>query len=144
MLVLQVKVVFFGTGKVKVNTIRSVAAEILSQETITGLILVLQNQVTDRALKAIELFTFKVEIFQVHAYIYLFSFLFFCWDNFKAVTPISFPSCCLVKITDLLVNLTEHVLSLRHRVLNDGEKKALLKQYNIEEKQVHLFISWIF
>ncbi|CAN7095253.1 unnamed protein product [Brassica rapa subsp. narinosa] len=99
----KVKVVFFGTGKVKVNTIRSVAAEILSQETITGLILVLQNQVTDKALKAIELFTFKVEIFQ---------------------------------ITDLLVNLTKHVLSLRHRVLTDGEKKALLKQFNIEEKQL--------
>ncbi|WZZ17759.1 hypothetical protein YC2023_110848 [Brassica napus] len=79
----KVKVVFFGTGKVKVNTIRSVAAEILSQETITGLILVLQNQ-----------------------------------------------------ITDLLVNLTKHVLSLRHRVLTDGEKKALLKQFNIEEKQL--------
>ncbi|CAF2112399.1 hypothetical protein Bca4012_095487 [Brassica carinata] len=99
----KVKVVFFGTSKVKVNTIRSVAAEILSQETITGLILVLQNQVTDKALKAIELFTFKVEIFQ---------------------------------ITDLLVNLTKHVLSLRHRVLTDGEKKALLKHFNIEEKQL--------
>ncbi|KAF8102107.1 hypothetical protein N665_0201s0394 [Sinapis alba] len=99
----KVKVVFFGTGMVKVNTIRSVAAEILSQETITGLILVLQNHVTSNALKAIELFTFKVEIFQ---------------------------------ITDLLVNLTKHVLSLRHRVLNDQEKKALLKQFNIEEKQL--------
>ena len=128
------KVVFFGTGKVKVNTIRSVAAEILSQETITGLILVLQNQVTDKALKAIELFTFKVEIFQVHTYIYIY--FFFVGDNFNALTP-SFPCCCLVKITDLLVNLTKHVLSLRHRVLTDGEKKALLKQFNIEEKQVH-------
>lgn len=133
----QVKVVFFGTSKVKVNTIRSVAAEILSQETITGLILVLQNQVTDKALKAIELFTFKVEIFQVHTYyMYTYILFFFVGDNFKAVTP-SFPSCCLVKITDLLVNLTKHVLSLRHRVLTDGEKKALLKQFNIEEKQVH-------
>lgn len=72
-LVFQVKVVFFGTGMVKVNTIRSVAAEILSQETITGLILVLQNHVTSNALKAIELFTFKVEIFQVYMYTYISS-----------------------------------------------------------------------
>nr|AAM66962.1 putative DNA-directed RNA polymerase 23kD subunit [Arabidopsis thaliana] len=61
----KVKIVFFGTSMVKVNAIRSVVADILSQETITGLILVLQNHVTNQALKAIELFSFKVEIFQI-------------------------------------------------------------------------------
>ncbi|KAG7561162.1 RNA polymerase Rpb5 N-terminal [Arabidopsis thaliana x Arabidopsis arenosa] len=61
----KVKVVFFGTGMVKVNAIRSIAADVLSQETITGLILVLQSHVTKQALKAIELFSFKVEIFQI-------------------------------------------------------------------------------
>ncbi|CAH2063886.1 unnamed protein product [Thlaspi arvense] len=99
----KVKVVFFGTGTVKVNGIRSVAAEVLSQETITGLILVLQSHVTNQALKAIELFSFKVEIFQ---------------------------------ITDLLVNVTDHVLKPRHRILNDEEKAALLKKFSIEEKQL--------
>jgi DNA-directed RNA polymerase I, II, and III subunit RPABC1 len=64
-LLVQVKIVFFGTSMVKVNAIRSVVADILSQETITGLILVLQNHVTNQALKAIELFSFKVEIFQI-------------------------------------------------------------------------------
>ncbi|CAL9246082.1 unnamed protein product [Arabidopsis halleri] len=61
----KVKVVFFGTGMVKVNAIRSIAADVLSQETVTGLILVLQSHVTNQALKAIELFSFKVEIFQI-------------------------------------------------------------------------------
>lgn len=69
-LIFQVKVVFCGTGMVKVNAIRSIAADVLSQETITGLILVLQSHVTNQALKAIELFSFKVEIFQVYKYIY--------------------------------------------------------------------------
>ncbi|ESQ44366.1 hypothetical protein EUTSA_v10006218mg [Eutrema salsugineum] len=99
----KVKVVFFGTGMVKVNAIRTVAADVLSQETISGLIMVLQNHVTNQALKAIELFSFKVEIFQ---------------------------------ITDLLVNITNHVLKPKHRVLNDKEKTALLKKFNIEEKQL--------
>ncbi|CAN8254365.1 unnamed protein product [Cochlearia groenlandica] len=99
----KVKVVFFGTGMVKVNAIRSVAAEVLSQETITGLIMVLQNHVTNQALKAIELFSFKVEIFQ---------------------------------ITDLLVNITKHVLKPQHQVLNDKEKRKLLKKFSIEEKQL--------
>uniref|UniRef100_A0A1J3G0A1 DNA-directed RNA polymerase V subunit 5A n=1 Tax=Noccaea caerulescens TaxID=107243 RepID=A0A1J3G0A1_NOCCA len=99
----KVKVVFFGTGMVKVNSIRSVAAEVLSQETITGLILVLQSHVTKQALKAIELFSFKVEIFQ---------------------------------ITDLLVNVTNHVLKPQHQVLSDEEKTTLLHKFNIEEKQL--------
>lgn len=66
---------FFGTGMVKVNSIRSVAAEVLSQETITGLILVLQSHVTKQALKAIELFSFKVEMFQVHIHKYFFDLI---------------------------------------------------------------------
>ncbi|KAL1191551.1 DNA-directed RNA polymerase V subunit 5A [Cardamine amara subsp. amara] len=99
----KVKVIFCGTGTVKVNTVRNIAAEILSQGTITGLILILQSHVTNQALKAIELFSFKVETFQ---------------------------------ITDLLVNITKHVLRPQHRVLNDNEKTALLEKFNIEEKQL--------
>ncbi|KAH0865211.1 hypothetical protein HID58_082422 [Brassica napus] len=41
-----------------------------------------------------------------------------------------------VKVNTIRINLTKHVLSLRHRVLTDGEKKALLKHFNIEEKQL--------
>ncbi|EOA26167.1 hypothetical protein CARUB_v10019605mg, partial [Capsella rubella] len=97
----KVKIVFFS-GMVKVNAIRSIAADVLSQETITGLIIILQSHVTNQALKAIELFPFKVEIFQ---------------------------------ITDLLVNITEHILKPEHRVLDDKQKKRLLKKFSIEEKQ---------
>ncbi|GMP84941.1 hypothetical protein CsSME_00038275 [Camellia sinensis var. sinensis] len=66
---------------VKVNTIRSIAAQIMNRETVTRLILVVQNQMTNQAQKAVDLFSFKVEIFQA-------SFM----------------------ITDLLVNITKHVL----------------------------------
>ncbi|XP_010504630.1 PREDICTED: DNA-directed RNA polymerase V subunit 5A-like [Camelina sativa] len=99
----KIKIVFCGAGMVKVNAIRSIAADVLSQGTITGLIIVLQSHVTNQALKAIELFSFKVEIFQ---------------------------------ITDLLVNITKHTLKLRHQVLDDKEKTALLKKFSIEEKQL--------
>lgn len=127
---------FFGTGMVKVNSIRSVAAEVLSQETITGLILVLQSHVTKQALKAIELFSFKVEIFQVYIYRYLFlPDLISVATTFISVTP-SFFLAGFFKITDLLVNVTKHVLKPHHQVLSDEEKTALLHKFNIEEKQV--------
>lgn len=42
----------------------------------------------------------------------------------------------LFQITDLLVNITKHVLKPRHELLTDTEKEKLLKKYNLEEKQV--------
>ena len=44
---------------------------------------------------------------------------------------------CL-QITDLLVNITKHVLKPKHRVLTDQEKNKLLKKYSLNEKQVCL------
>lgn len=61
---------FCGTGIVKVNAMRVIAADVLSRENITGLILVLQSHITNQALKAVELFSFKVELFEV-IYLYL-------------------------------------------------------------------------
>lgn len=40
------------------------------------------------------------------------------------------------QITDLLVNITKHVLKPQHQLLTDEEKQRLLKKYSIEEKQV--------
>ncbi|KAM7524448.1 hypothetical protein LguiA_014350 [Lonicera macranthoides] len=99
----KVLVVYCGTGMVKVNIIRNIAAQIMNKETLSKLIIVVQNKITNQAMKETELFSFKVEIFQ---------------------------------ITDLLVNITKHVLKPKHRVLTDGEKKKLLKKYNLEEKQL--------
>lgn len=42
------------------------------------------------------------------------------------------------QITDLLVNITKHVLKPKHRVLTEDEKQKLLKKYSIHEKQVSL------
>lgn len=64
-------VVFCGTGMVKVNEMRGIAADVLRRESITGLILVLQSHITNQALKAVELFSFKVELFEVHIFNYL-------------------------------------------------------------------------
>lgn len=63
--ILQVLVIFTGPGAVKVNAIRNIAGQIVNKDTLTGLILIVQNQITSQALKAVNLLNFKVEIFQV-------------------------------------------------------------------------------
>nr|XP_010922168.1 DNA-directed RNA polymerase V subunit 5A isoform X3 [Elaeis guineensis] len=40
------------------------------------------------------------------------------------------------KITELLVNITKHVLKPRHDVLTEEEKQKLLKKYNVEDSQL--------
>ncbi|XP_061367584.1 DNA-directed RNA polymerase V subunit 5A [Gastrolobium bilobum] len=99
----RILVIFCGPGIVKVNVIRSIAGQIVNRDTLTGLILIVQNRITSQGLKAVDLFSFKAEIFQ---------------------------------ITELLVNITKHVLKPKHQVLTDRQKQNLLKKYNIEEKQL--------
>ncbi|CAI9287699.1 unnamed protein product [Lactuca saligna] len=99
----KILAVFCGTGVVKVNAIRWIATQIMNKESLSRLIIVVQNHITNQAMKAVDLFSFKVEIFQ---------------------------------ITDLLVNITKHVLKPRHRVITDVEKAKLLKKFNLNEKQL--------
>lgn len=40
------------------------------------------------------------------------------------------------KITELLVDITEHELVPLHQVLTDEEKKTVLKRYNLKETQL--------
>lgn len=49
----------------KVNVIRGLATQIVNKDTLTGMILIVQNHVTSQALKAIDILSFKVELFQV-------------------------------------------------------------------------------
>ncbi|XP_057547656.1 DNA-directed RNA polymerase V subunit 5A [Amaranthus tricolor] len=42
----------------------------------------------------------------------------------------------IFQITDLLVNITRHVLKPKHQVLTPKEKEKLLKKYNLEDKQL--------
>ncbi|GAB4851730.1 DNA-directed RNA polymerase V subunit 5A [Ancistrocladus abbreviatus] len=100
---IKILVIFCGPSIVKVSAIRSIATQIVNKESLDRLILVLQNQITNQAMKAVDLFSFKVELFQ---------------------------------ITDLLVNITKHVLKPRHHVLSEKEKQRLLKKYSLEEKQL--------
>ncbi|XP_038980618.1 DNA-directed RNA polymerase V subunit 5A-like isoform X2 [Phoenix dactylifera] len=48
----------------------------------------------------------------------------------------SLPSPPYNKITELLVNITKHVLKPRHDVLTEEEKQKLLKKYNVEDSQL--------
>lgn len=68
---MQILVIFCGPSVVKVHVIRSIAYQIVNKDTLGGLILIVQNHITAQALKAVDLFPFKAEIFQV---IYLFAF----------------------------------------------------------------------
>ncbi|MQL79328.1 hypothetical protein Taro_011775 [Colocasia esculenta] len=40
------------------------------------------------------------------------------------------------QITELLVNVTKHVLMPKHEILSEEEKQALLKKYSVEENQL--------
>ncbi|KAL5059228.1 hypothetical protein RYX36_030832 [Vicia faba] len=96
-------VIFSGPGKVKLNVIRNIVGQIVNRDALSGLILIVQNQITNQALKVVHTLSFKVEIFQ---------------------------------ITDLLVNITKHVLKPKHQILTDKQKRNLLKKYDIQEKQL--------
>jgi DNA-directed RNA polymerase I, II, and III subunit RPABC1 len=48
-----------------VNGVRNILGQIVNRDTLSGLILVVQNHMTNQALKAVDVFPFKVEIFQV-------------------------------------------------------------------------------
>jgi len=50
---------------VKVTAIQNIAGQIINRDTLTGLMLIVENHITSQALKAVNLFSFKVEIFQV-------------------------------------------------------------------------------
>ncbi|KAL8129783.1 hypothetical protein V2J09_018938 [Rumex salicifolius] len=103
-------VVFCGPAMIKVQVIRGIINQIANRETLYGLILVVENKITSQASKSLDLLPFKVEVFQV--------------------------SSLIPYITDLLVNITKHVLKPKHRVLTEKEKQKLLKEYNVEEKQL--------
>ena len=49
----------------KVTAIQNIAGQIINRDTLTGLMLIVENHITSQALKAVNLFSFKVEIFQV-------------------------------------------------------------------------------
>ncbi|KAL6498514.1 DNA-directed RNA polymerase V subunit 5A [Orobanche hederae] len=62
---IKTMVIFCGQTIVKVNIIRAIGSMIPNKDSLSRLILVVQNKITNQALKAVDLFTFKVEIFQI-------------------------------------------------------------------------------
>lgn len=61
----KILVVFCDQGIVKVNQVRSIAGQITNKESLSRLIVVIQNKITDQAMKTWDLFSFNVEIFQI-------------------------------------------------------------------------------
>ncbi|KAL6987256.1 DNA-directed RNA polymerase V subunit 5A [Sarracenia purpurea var. burkii] len=61
----KILVIFCGPAIVKVNVMRWIATQIVNRESLNRLILIVQNKVTTQALKAVELFPFTAEIFQI-------------------------------------------------------------------------------
>ncbi|KAL1555375.1 DNA-directed RNA polymerase V subunit 5A [Salvia divinorum] len=61
---IKVLVLFCDPGIIKVNVVRGITTRIV-QEGLDRLILVVQGKMTSQASKAVELFPFKVEIFQI-------------------------------------------------------------------------------
>lgn len=59
-------VIFMGTDEIRTANIRAVYGQILSEESLQGLILILQSKMNRFAKKEPEEFPFKVEVFQVH------------------------------------------------------------------------------
>ncbi|KAL3746053.1 hypothetical protein ACJRO7_015064 [Eucalyptus globulus] len=60
----QVLAYFCNPGPVKVNSIRYISGQIANKDGMSGLILVLQGEMTNQALKELDLFPFKVVVFQ--------------------------------------------------------------------------------
>ncbi|KAG6414151.1 hypothetical protein SASPL_126869 [Salvia splendens] len=61
---IKVLVLFCEPGIIKVNVVRGITTKIV-QEGLDRLILVVQGKMTSQALKAVELFNIKVEVFQI-------------------------------------------------------------------------------
>ncbi|XP_073284998.1 DNA-directed RNA polymerase V subunit 5A-like [Primulina huaijiensis] len=62
---LKTLVLFCPPNIVKVNVIRAIVTEIVNRDRLNRLILVVQSKITSQALKAVELISCKVEIFQI-------------------------------------------------------------------------------
>lgn len=61
----QVLVTFMGTDDIKVDTIRNLYGKIMNQQSLSGLIVVIQSKMTAFAVKELQKWPFKVEIFKV-------------------------------------------------------------------------------
>ncbi|KAK4743345.1 hypothetical protein SAY87_001346 [Trapa incisa] len=61
----RILAIFCGPAVVKVSVIRSIGSQIANKESLTSLILVLQSSISNQAMKAVDIWPFKVEIFQI-------------------------------------------------------------------------------
>lgn len=61
----KVLVIFWGANVVKVSGVRAIASQVVDEGTLGRMILVIQSQMTSQAVKSVESFPFKTEIFQI-------------------------------------------------------------------------------
>ncbi|CAA0837421.1 DNA-directed RNA polymerase V subunit 5A [Striga hermonthica] len=62
---IKAMVIFCSQAIVKVNVIRAISSTIVNKDSLNRLILVVHNKITNQAMKAVDLFSFKVEIIQI-------------------------------------------------------------------------------
>ncbi|XWS59037.1 hypothetical protein CRYUN_Cryun08bG0086200 [Craigia yunnanensis] len=130
----RILVVFYGPGAVEVCGIRFIAGLITNKESLTGLIFILQNHITN------QLWTFSHLKWRYSSK---------CgWECRLFLSPhlISnmFKPSCTPNISlflswssdHRLVNITKHVLKPKHQELTEQERQRLLQKCSIEEKQL--------
>ncbi|KAI4319627.1 hypothetical protein MLD38_033206 [Melastoma candidum] len=61
----RILAIFCGSKTVKVNEIRSLSSQITNQSDLSSLIVVLQGSITNQAQRALDLFPFRIETFQI-------------------------------------------------------------------------------
>lgn len=120
-------VFFIEEPKVGVKSIKNVAEKMRS-DGVSRSIIVIQEKITPFARQSLTEMQPKYMIEVVRKY---FSIVI------QYDTCIQFISCSMqFKESELLVNITKHVLVPEHRVLTNEEKKTLLARYKVKETQL--------
>ncbi|KAL3632545.1 DNA-directed RNA polymerase V subunit 5A [Castilleja foliolosa] len=120
---IKAMVIFCGQSIVKVNTIRAISAMIVNKETLNRLILVVQNKITNQALKAVEQFTFKVEIFHIT-------------DLLVNITKHELKPKHQVLTDEEKVNLLKKYSIDENQLPRMSQKDAIARYYGLEKGQV--------
>ncbi|GER57520.1 DNA-directed RNA polymerase II [Striga asiatica] len=107
----KIHAIFCEPIEIRKATMNFILGQILNKEQLDKVILILQSKMNSHALKVVEEHSIK---------------------NVKVET---------FQITELLVNITKHILMPKIEILNSEEKEKLLKKHNIQDKQLPMMLE---
>ncbi|CAA0820489.1 DNA-directed RNA polymerase V subunit 5C [Striga hermonthica] len=107
----KIHAIFCEPMEIRKATMNFILGQILNKEQLDKVILILQSKMNSHALKVVEEHSIT---------------------NVKVET---------FQITELLVNITKHVLMPKLEILNSEEKEKLLKKHNIQDKQLPMMLE---